>query len=88
MRVSPGELKALTGAVWNIPDVTQCSNENPVAASQLGTVITYARPATRPVQKYMQIALDLKADRLRQFYQLTKPRVLALIVFELPLELK
>jgi heme o synthase len=29
----------------------------------------------------MQLALSLKADRLRQFYQLTKPRVVALIVF-------
>ena len=29
----------------------------------------------------MQLALDLKSDRLRQFYQLTKPRVVALIVF-------
>ena len=29
----------------------------------------------------MQLALDLNVDRLRQFYQLTKPRVVALIVF-------
>ena len=30
----------------------------------------------------MQLALDLiNGDRLRQFYQLTKPRVVALIVF-------
>ena len=29
----------------------------------------------------MQLTLDLNGDRLRQFYQLTKPRVVALIVF-------
>jgi len=29
----------------------------------------------------MQLALDLNVDRLRQFYQLTKPRVVALVVF-------
>jgi protoheme IX farnesyltransferase len=29
----------------------------------------------------MQLSLDLNGDRLRQFYQLTKPRVVALIVF-------
>jgi protoheme IX farnesyltransferase len=29
----------------------------------------------------MQLALDLNVDRLRRFYQLTKPRVVALIVF-------
>ena len=29
----------------------------------------------------MQLTLDLNGDRLRQFYQLTKPRVVALVVF-------
>jgi len=45
-------------------------------------MIIYAPPTTLTCpQMPMQLTLDLNAGRLRQFYQLTKPRVLALIVF-------
>ena len=54
-----------------------------VASQTAWRVIPYGPPATPSVAAHtrMQLALNLGVDRLRQFYLLTKPRVVALIVF-------